>query len=365
MGLMSGPETPEQRMISGGGPRRRIRRVAVVVAIGLLLGVAVPVGAQVTQVDLAAADLEVTELREQVGQAGSRLAEEERRLDWIAASLDRIADRMSAQEAGIEDTIEEAREQIARMYMAADVGREAGLLVGSGIDLGAQAAYLGAVADRDREFVVRLVAARADLGRLSETVRRDLAEQRGVVEAAAAEFAALREKLAEAETVAAGLRMQWQREEEERRRVAEEERLRREEEERLRLEAEEQQRQEALAAIEEAVEAANAAGWTPGSGVEPWRPLVARYFPDHLVEEALAVMRCESLGNPLAVNIYSGASGLFQQMPFYWPSRAEAAGWGGASIFDPEANVAVSAWLVVRSEASHPDGAWGHWSCKP
>lgn len=64
------------------------------------------------------------------------------------------------------------------------------------------------------------------------------------------------------------------------------------------------------------------------------------------------------------VNPYSGASGLFQHMPYYWPARAEKAGWAGADIFDPEANIAVSAWLVLRSEREGK-GSWAHWTCKP
>ena len=65
--------------------------------------------------------------------------------------------------------------------------------------------------------------------------------------------------------------------------------------------------------------------------VERWRPLVAAYFPAALVDEALAVMRCESLGDPSIVNPVSGAAGLFQHMPRYWPARAAAAGFPGAS----------------------------------
>ncbi|HSR15572.1 MAG TPA: transglycosylase SLT domain-containing protein, partial [Gemmatimonadales bacterium] len=279
-------------------------------------------------------------------------------------SLDRVTLRIASQDVAVEGGRAEARDRVVLMYMAAGAGPEAGLLGGSEDGFGAQVAYLGALAEQDREFVQRLAASRTDLSRLAESVRRSLADQRGIVDEAADQVAARRRELSAAEGVAAEVRAQWEREEAERRRIAEEERLRLEEEERLRLEEEEQQRQEAQAAIEEAAAAASAAGWTPGSGVEPWRLLVARYFPDRLVEEALSVMRCESLGNPLAVNVFSGAAGLFQQMPYYWPSRAANAGWAGASIFDPEANIAVSAWLVLRSEEGGSD-PWSHWSCKP
>ena len=81
--------------------------------------------------------------------------------------------------------------------------------------------------------------------------------------------------------------------------------------------------------------------WT----VEQWRSLVALYFPPENVDAALRVMSCESVGNPWADNPLSSASGLFQHLDNLWPPRALAAGWGGASIWDPAANVAVAAWL--------------------
>ncbi len=72
----------------------------------------------------------------------------------------------------------------------------------------------------------------------------------------------------------------------------------------------------------------------------------------------MAIMRCESNGDPFAVNKFSGASGLFQHMPAYWPSRAEKVGWDPTtSPFHPEANVAAAAWLVEAT------GGWSHWTC--
>ncbi len=100
--------------------------------------------------------------------------------------------------------------------------------------------------------------------------------------------------------------------------------------------------------------------------VEEWRPLVARYFPADRVDEALSVMKCESNGDPLATNRYSGAAGLFQFMPGTWAWSSEGAGFAGASVYDPEANVASAAWLVDYSiRHGHRDGAWGHWVCQP
>lgn len=98
--------------------------------------------------------------------------------------------------------------------------------------------------------------------------------------------------------------------------------------------------------------------------MEEWRPLVEQYFPPELVEEALSVIDCESNGDPLAVNSRSGASGLFQFMPGTWTWASSLAGWDGANVFLPEANIAVAAWLVQDSiDRGNP--AWTHWTCKP
>jgi hypothetical protein len=94
-----------------------------------------------------------------------------------------------------------------------------------------------------------------------------------------------------------------------------------------------------------------------GSDVEQWRPLVEAWFGAN-TDAALRVMRCESGGNASAYNP-SGASGLFQHMARYWPDRAAAAGFAGADIFDPVANVGVAAWL------SSAGTDFSHWVCRP
>lgn len=102
------------------------------------------------------------------------------------------------------------------------------------------------------------------------------------------------------------------------------------------------------------------------AGVQHWRPLVEAYFPAELVEEALRVMKCESSGNPDAVNASSGASGLFQFMATTWAWAAPQAGMAGRSRFDAEANVASAAWLVDYTiRTNHPRGTWAHWTCQP
>jgi hypothetical protein len=90
------------------------------------------------------------------------------------------------------------------------------------------------------------------------------------------------------------------------------------------------------------------------------RVLVSAFFQAADVNRAIRVAWCESSFNPSAVNPASGASGLFQHLPEHWAERSKAAGHPGASIFDPEANVAVAAWMLYELP-----GGWSHWDCSP
>jgi soluble lytic murein transglycosylase-like protein len=93
-----------------------------------------------------------------------------------------------------------------------------------------------------------------------------------------------------------------------------------------------------------------------GPGAEGWRPLVEHFFEPADVTRALAVMSCESKGDPDAKNPGSTASGLFQHLASQWGPRAEAIGYPDAGVFDPVANVAAAAWLV------YDGGGWSHWN---
>jgi hypothetical protein len=90
---------------------------------------------------------------------------------------------------------------------------------------------------------------------------------------------------------------------------------------------------------------------------EEARSIIALFFKPEDVDSALAIAECESTLFPDNVNPSSGASGLFQHLPKYWPERSAKAGWAGADIFDPYANTAVAAWLKYN------DGGWSHWTC--
>ncbi|HEY6538626.1 MAG TPA: transglycosylase SLT domain-containing protein [Candidatus Dormibacteraeota bacterium] len=65
----------------------------------------------------------------------------------------------------------------------------------------------------------------------------------------------------------------------------------------------------------------------------------------------LGVAQCESGLNPLAVNRYSGASGLFQFMP------ATFHGHGGTDIWDPVQQSDIAAKMFSIGES-------GEWTCK-
>ncbi|HEU4321452.1 MAG TPA: transglycosylase SLT domain-containing protein [Acidimicrobiia bacterium] len=103
--------------------------------------------------------------------------------------------------------------------------------------------------------------------------------------------------------------------------------------------------------------------WNHPPSVEQWRGLVSQYFPSNRVEEALAIIDCESNGDPNALNPYSGASGLFQFLPSTWASTAPNAGFGGASPFDAEANIGSAAWLANRYQQLGKY-YWQAWSCR-
>ena len=103
--------------------------------------------------------------------------------------------------------------------------------------------------------------------------------------------------------------------------------------------------------------------WNHSSQMEQWRDLVDRFFPSNRVDEALAIIDCESNGDPDAVNPYSGASGLFQFLPSTWATTSSNAGYEGSSPFDPEASIASAAWLADRYQQLGRH-YWQAWSCR-
>lgn len=100
---------------------------------------------------------------------------------------------------------------------------------------------------------------------------------------------------------------------------------------------------------------ASPAGWLSEVQV---RSLVSEYFKVEDVNTAVRIAWCESRFDPEAVNLRTGAVGLFQHLPQYWEERAESAGFPGADATDPRASTAAAAWAVY-------DGAgWDIFGCR-
>ena len=85
------------------------------------------------------------------------------------------------------------------------------------------------------------------------------------------------------------------------------------------------------------------------------RAAAAKYGVDP--ETLLRVAYCESRYDPLAYNSILGASGLFQIIPGTWAANSVAAGYAGASVWDPVANANVAAWMFSTGKS-------GQWACK-
>ena len=90
----------------------------------------------------------------------------------------------------------------------------------------------------------------------------------------------------------------------------------------------------------------------PGSGGDGLAAIYAVFGNSSGLSWALRVANCESHYNPLAVNRYSGASGLFQFMPSTW--NANFPGW---NIWDPYAQARAA--LVFYNA-----GRQSAWTCK-
>ena len=91
------------------------------------------------------------------------------------------------------------------------------------------------------------------------------------------------------------------------------------------------------------------------SGVEQWRVLVGRWFPSDKVDQALAIIWCESSGDPAARNPVSSASGLWQFLKGWYLGR-----WSSVvGVFDPLDPVAsMRAAAIVSKNGTY----WGDWA---
>lgn len=90
----------------------------------------------------------------------------------------------------------------------------------------------------------------------------------------------------------------------------------------------------------------------PGAGGDGLAAIYAVFGNSPGLSWALRVANCESHYNPLAINRYSGASGLFQFMPATWNAN-----FPGQNIWDPYAQARAA--LVFYNA-----GRQSAWTCK-
>lgn len=88
------------------------------------------------------------------------------------------------------------------------------------------------------------------------------------------------------------------------------------------------------------------------------REIVSRHFPPEDVGRSIRSAWCASNFDPGYQHSESGAAGLFQLTPEQWATHAPAAGYGAAQITDPDANAAVTAWIVYEVS-----GSWSNLAC--
>lgn len=329
----------------------------------MALAAASPARAQVGADEVARAAAELERARAAAGEAGAAWRAEHARVREERAVLERLMADVAAGEVVLGEARAAARERARILYLTAGAANEGNSPV--------RAAYAAAVGRADQEAVNALRAALEDLERLREEVHARAAAHRLRAARLADLEAAAGPALAAAEAEYRRLRIAWEGQEAAR------------------------QQQEGEAAVTTATSldggapseggATTAPAGTPPAtaaattttttppgvaggpfapAVERWRALVGGYFPAELVDQALAVIACESLGDPAVVNPLSGTAGLFQHHPLYWPERAAAAGFPGATAEEPEANVAAAAWLVGESVAAGLD-PWFFWACRP
>ncbi|NQV05975.1 transglycosylase SLT domain-containing protein [bacterium] len=351
-----------------------LKRLAAM-CVALLVFAAVPNAGAVSEEDVRRAADDLAAARAAASSAVADLNTARREADDVRDRLEGLISRMVEADAHLADATVVVRMRAGELYMAA--GADHSVLV-LGPDSGVRFVYANAVYASARESVVVLEAAGKDLERVRSIVESEV-ERAGVaavrLETAAATADAI---VGDAERRYATLFAEW---EAERAAIA---------------------RAEAAAASAAAAAATSTTSTTtttttastgtttvssttttiPGGttttttqpepvgggtfrpDVERWRPLVGEYFRNRHVEQALSVMQCESGGDPKITNTSSGAAGLFQHIPRYWPERARAIGMPNASPYDAEANIAASAWLVQVSLDLDLD-AWYFWSCKP
>ena len=347
------------------------RALGIVVGLALIVGLlgSAAIAQTISAEDVAAAEAEAAEAAELLNEVRNQLADVTRTHDQISSTLATLEAREESVGATAAAEAVAVRERLTRMYMAA--GHPDVLLSAVG-EIGlffTRLAYLGAIANRDRDAVNRFTLLVDDLMLLQDQAESELSDLAGKAAALEVVMASRSSTLDEARQRVSEVREQWAAQEAARKAA---------------LEAEIRRQEEALAA--EAAAALTTTTTTvpfdpdpggyeynPNGGVEQWRPLVTSIFArwgldrekcgpagclgPH-INDALTIMWCESRGVPFAVNSSSGTTGLFQHRPRFWPDRvararnhAESGGAlpADATPYNAAHNIEVAALLIWES----------------
>ncbi len=362
--------------------RVRWRALGVVAALALAIGALGPsvLAQTVTADEVAAAEAQEADAAAKLDEARRHLADAEATRDKMTSALASL----HAREADVDITAAfeavAVRDRLTRMYIVA--GRPDVLLTAVG-EIGkffTRLAYLGAIANRDREAVNRFTLLIEDLVELQGQAESELEDLASRVSALELVMASRSAAFDEATIEVNAARQRW----------AEQEAARK-----AALAAE-------IARQEAAIAAASSSGsitttttlpfvndpgehvYNPSGGLEQWRPLVSSIFArwgltqekcgpagclgPH-VSDALTIMWCESRGVPFAVNPSSSTTGLFQHRPAFWPDRtarvrthAESGGVfpTNATPYNAAHNIEVAALLILESrETLIGNLSWG------
>ncbi len=222
-----------------------MRRAATAALTIMLLWLAAPAGAQVTQTDIAEARERLREVAAALEDEAARFEEAIQAETRLRDTLDRLVVDLAVREQELAEARLAARDTIAELYMTGT--DPADLLsafdAASFNELPMRVGYLESVAEADRTVINRLIAVRASFMEQQaelESALETQEEARAEIEAIAA---SIDEELQAANAEYQALVAQWERQEEERRRREAEEAARKAAEEQARKAAEEQARQ--------------------------------------------------------------------------------------------------------------------------
>ncbi len=361
--------------------RARHSAVGIAIVLALIVGLlgSAATAQTVTVEDVAAAEAEAAEAEDRLNDVRNQLADVARTRDQLSSTLAALA----AREADVGETAAAeavaVRDRLTRMYMAAGVPDVLLSAVGEIGRFFTRLAYLGAIANSDREVVNRFTLLVDDLIVLQEQAESELSDLAGKVAALELVVASRSAAFEEAAQRVAEAREKWAAQEAARRAA---------------LAAEIRRQEEALAAQAAAATSTTTTvpfatdpgdhEYDPNGGVEQWRPLVGSIFNrwgldrekcgpagclgPH-IDDALTIMWCESRGVPFAVNPSSGTTGLFQHRPVYWPDRVgrvrshpESGGVfpADATPYNAAHNIEVAALLIWESrETLIGNLSWG------